>query len=100
MVTAQSLLTKFTNMKTLPHLAIKLSKMISDDNCSIAEFEQVIKLDPTLVLRLLKLVNSPYYALRQKCNSISDAVIYVGMENLRNIVVTTALKDIYKTGEI
>lgn len=96
MVTAQTLLKKFTSMKTLPHLAIKLSTMISDDNCSISEFEQVIKMDPTLVLRLLKLVNSPYYALRQKCNSISDAVIYVGMENLRNIVVTTALKDIYK----
>ncbi|MBU0991124.1 MAG: HDOD domain-containing protein [Proteobacteria bacterium] len=96
MITAQSLLQKFTNMKTLPHLAIKLSKMISDDNRTIQEFEEVIKMDPTMVLRLLRLVNSPYYALRQKCTSISDAVIYVGMDNLRNIVVTTALKDIYK----
>ena len=97
MVTAQSLIKRFTNMKTLPHLAIKLTKMISDDNCPMSEFEEVIKMDPTLVLRLLRLVNSPYYALRQKCTNISDAVIYVGMENLRNIVVTTALKDIYKT---
>ena len=96
MITAQSLLRKFTNLKTLPHLAIKLSKMISDDNRTIQEFEEVIKMDPTIVLRLLRLVNSPYYALRQKCTSISDAVIYVGMDNLRNIVIATALKDIYK----
>lgn len=96
MITAQSLLKKFTDIKTLPHLAIKLSKMISDDNRSIKEFEEVIRMDPTMVLRLLRLVNSPYYALRQKCTSISEAVMYVGMDNLRNIVVATAMKDIYK----
>ena len=97
MISAHSLLRKFTQIKTLPHLAIKLSRMISDDRRTIKEFEEVIRMDPTLVLRLLRLVNSPYYALRQKCTSIADAVIYVGMDNLRNIVVATAIKDIYKT---
>jgi HD-like signal output (HDOD) protein len=92
---ARKLLKKFNNEKTLPHVAIRLSKLISDENSPIQEFQKIIKMDPTLVLRLLRLVNSSYYGLRKKVDSISRAVIFVGMKNLRNMVVTEALKDIF-----
>jgi putative nucleotidyltransferase with HDIG domain len=88
-------LKKFNNEKTLPHVAIRLSKLIADENSSIQEFQRIIKMDPTLVLRLLRLVNSSYYGLRNKVESISRAVIFVGMKNLRNMIVTEALKDIF-----
>lgn len=96
MVTAQALLDKFTSVKTLPHVAIRLSKLISDENSNMQEFEALIRLDPTLVVRLLRTVNSSYYGLRQRVDTISRAVILIGMKNLRNMVVTEALKDIFK----
>ena len=96
MATAQALLRNFNNLQTLPHVEIRLSKLISDENSTMREFEEVIRLDPTLVLRLLRLVNSSYYGLRQKINSISRAVVFVGMKNLRNMVVTEALKGIMR----
>ena len=55
----------------------------------------MIKMDPTLVMRLLKLVNSPFFGLRQEVDSISRAVVVVGTKNLRNMVVTTALKNVF-----
>jgi putative nucleotidyltransferase with HDIG domain len=97
MLNSQQLLNRFQAIKTLPHVAIRLSKMIADDSTPIAEFEEVIRLDPTLVMRLLKMVNSPYYGLRQKVDTISRAVVYIGMKTLRNMVVLEALKDIVKT---
>ena len=66
MATARTLLSNFNNVKTLPHVEIRLSKLISDEHSTMKEFEEVIRLDPTLVLRLLRLVNSSYYGLRQK----------------------------------
>ena len=60
------------------------------------DFEEMIKMDPTLVLRLLRVVNSPYYGLRQKVDSIPRALVVIGMNNLRNMVATEALKDIFK----
>ena len=98
MATAEALLKKFKELKTLPHVAIRLSKLISDENTTMQEFENLIKMDPTLVLRLLRTVNSSYYGLRQKVSSISRAVILIGMRNLRNMVVTEALKDIFSQG--
>ena len=98
MANATTLLKKFNNIKTLPHLAIRLSKMISDDDSSIEEFEEVIKMDPTLVLRMMRLVNSSFYGLRNKADSISDALVFLGMKNLRNMIVVEALKDIFRGG--
>jgi putative nucleotidyltransferase with HDIG domain len=99
MASAPSLLKKFNNTKTLPHVAIRLSKMISDENSTVQDLEEVIRLDPTLVLRLMRLVNSSYYSLREKVESISRAVVFIGLKNLRNMVVLEALKDIFKKKE-
>jgi HD-like signal output (HDOD) protein len=96
MPSAQVLLKKFNDIKTLPHVAIRLSKLISDENSTIQQFEELIKLDPTLVLRLLRLVNSSYYGLCQKVETISKAVVFIGTKNLRNMVVMEALKGIFK----
>ena len=98
MKTANEFLKTFKEVKTLPHVAIQLSRLISDANSSIKEFEKLIKMDPTLVMRLLRLVNSPYYGLQQRVESISRAVVLLGMKNLRNMVVVQALKDIFKSG--
>jgi HD-like signal output (HDOD) protein len=97
MATAQALVNKFNKLKTLPHVGIRLTKLITDENSTMEEFEEIIRLDPTLVLRLLSMVNSSYYALRQKISSISRAVVFIGMKNLRNMVVTEALKTVFKS---
>ncbi|MBW1804502.1 MAG: HDOD domain-containing protein, partial [Deltaproteobacteria bacterium] len=93
---ASALLKKFNNIKTLPHVAIRLSRLISDKDSNIKEFEEVISLDPALVLRILKLVNSSYYGLQEKLDNISRAIVFIGLKNLRNLVVIEALKDIFK----
>ncbi len=56
----------------------------------------MIKMDPTLVLRLLKLVNSAYFSLRTKINNISEAVAYIGVDNLRNMIILDAIKNLFK----
>jgi len=94
MPTASVLLTKFKSMKTLPNVAIQLTRMISEDSYSMQAFEEIIKLDPTLVLKLLKTINSPYYALMSKVTSISEAVAFIGMDNLRNLIVMDVLKNL------
>lgn len=53
-------------------------------------------MDPILVVRLLRLVNSPFYGLAQRVDSIGRAVAYLGMKNLHNLAVTDALKNIFK----
>jgi HD-like signal output (HDOD) protein len=96
---AATLVKRLNTLKTIPNVAVQLTKMIADDTYTMPEFENVIKMDPTLVLKILKTVNSPYYALLSKVTNVAEAVSFIGMENLRNLIVLDILKNIVKNSE-
>ena len=96
MPSSRELVSKFSDLKSLPHVAIRITQLVNSDLSSMQEFEDIIKLDPILVVRLLKLVNSPFFGLINKVESVSKAVVYIGMQNLRNLVAIEALRDLFK----
>lgn len=95
MYSAEEIIGKFQDAKTLPHVAIKVTQLVNDENSTMQDFEETIKLDPVLVTRLLRLVNSPYFGLANKVESVAKAVVFVGMKSLRNLVAVEALRDIF-----
>lgn len=92
---AQTFIAKFKDIQPLPHVVSTLSRLIADNESTMKDFEEVIKMDPILVSRLLRLVNSPFYGLAQTVDSIGRAVAFLGMKNLHNLVVADALKNIF-----
>lgn len=96
MMTAKDIVKKFSDVKTLPHVALKVAQLANDEKSTMHDFEEVIKLDPVLVTRLLRLVNSPYFGLVQKVESISKAVVFCGMKQLRNLVAVEALRNMFQ----
>ncbi len=93
---AQKLLIEFSKIRPLPPVVIKLSRLLDDTSSTIKQFVEVIEMDPVLVARLLKIVNSPLYGPIQKIDSINRAVIYLGIKNINTIVVTEAVMDLFK----
>ena len=94
--TPEELIAEFSKVQTLPHVVTQLSKLIADSSTTMKQFEEVIEMDPVLVARLLKIVNSPVYGLMQRVDSIGRAVAYLGMKNLNNIAITDAMAGIFK----
>jgi HD-like signal output (HDOD) protein len=92
----EAMIAKFKAVKTLPHVAMKLVKMLSEDQGMVRDYEEVIRHDPSLVMRVFKLVNSAYFALPEKVEILADALAIMGLNNLRNLVVIEALREIYK----
>ncbi len=99
MSAAQDFILRFQDIHPLPHIVTTLSRLIADNESTMKDFEEVIKMDPVLVSRLLRLVNSPFYGLAQTVDSISRAVAFLGMKNLHNLVVADALKNIFMAPE-
>lgn len=98
MPTAAKLIRKYKRGNTLPHIVTRLAQLIHDENSTLSDFEKIIGLDPALVGRLLTLVNSSYYGLVHKVDSVSRAIALLGMKNLHNIAVTDALRGIFTSG--
>jgi len=54
------------------------------------DFEKVISKDQALVARLLKVANSGLYGRSRSINSIPEAVVLIGLENLKKIVLAVS----------
>jgi HD-like signal output (HDOD) protein len=62
-----------------------------------AQISEVIRRDPSLAARLLRLVNSVYYGLETPMNSIEEAVFYLGIRQIRQLtMVTPIIEDFQK----
>ncbi len=96
MITLEKMVDKVKSFGTLNHVSIKLTRMIAANEGHAEEYEKIIKYDPALVMRVFKLVNSAFFSLREKAETVSDAVAYIGLDNLRNMVVVEAVKDLFK----
>ena len=55
----------------------------------------MLRLDPILVSRLLRMVSSAYYGILYRIESIAKAVVFIGLKNLRNLVVIDTMKDCF-----
>ena len=99
MSAAKNFCRKFTDSHPLPRIITTLTQLINDEKSTIKDFEEVIKVDPVLVSRLLKLVNSVYFAPVQPVDSVGRAVALLGIKNLHNLVITDALKTFFDAPE-
>jgi len=70
------------------------------DDAQMDTLTQLISVNPALTAQLLGLVNSAFFGFRQKIKTISDAVVAVGMESLRNLVLCFAVKEALSNNEI
>ena len=55
------------------------------------QISEVIRRDPSLTARLLRLVNSVYYGLSTPVNNIEEAVFYLGLRQIRQLTMVTPI---------
>lgn len=63
------------------------------DPIDIRKISQLLRSDASLTFRLLRLVNSPIYALRQEVRSIETAIMILGEEAFRRTITLAILSE-------
>jgi HD-like signal output (HDOD) protein len=78
------------DIELLPHFPENITELIrlteEDQKVEITEVADRIARDPTLTAELLRHVNSAYYGLPSRTNSILQAVKYVGTRSLHHLL--------------
>jgi len=62
-----------------------------EEGASAGELSKVIEQDVVLCFNLLKLVNSAFYGFEGEISSIRDAIVLLGTEVVRGLILSTAL---------
>lgn len=78
-------------MPSLPTSVVKVLELCNDPHVSPADLNHVISLDPVLVGRVLKLINSAYYGPGQQVTSLVRAIIMLGINTVKNLALSTAV---------
>ena len=81
------------DLPTLPTIAMEANKYLQDYDTSIRKLSQIIEKDQAMVPRILKLVNSAFFGFRSKIGNISHAIILLGFNTVRNVVVSVSIFD-------
>jgi putative nucleotidyltransferase with HDIG domain len=78
-------------MPSLPTAVSKILEISNDPQSSPADLNRVITLDPVLMGKVMKLINSAYYGLNQEITSLVRAIIMLGINTVKNLALSTAV---------
>lgn len=79
-----------STLPQLPQIMLKLIKACNSEETSIGELTGIISTDPSLTTRLIQIIGSPYINLPKEVSSIKTAVVYLGIDTIRNIAISTS----------
>jgi putative nucleotidyltransferase with HDIG domain len=88
------------NLPTPPMVFHQIQKVISDPNVSAAQIASILAEDPAISVKVLKLTNSAFYGLAREVDSVKHAVVIVGMEAIKNLVLSASVLDMFKSDTV
>ena len=82
-------------LASLPHIFTEINRVVNDPRSSATNVADVISKDPNLTTKLLKIVNSSFYGLPSKVDTISRAVTILGNKQLSTLALGTSVLTIF-----
>ncbi len=70
-----------------------LGELVRAEHTLNSQIAEVIRRDPSLAARLLRMVNSVYFGLSTRVNSIEEAVFFLGQRQIRELSLATPVID-------
>lgn len=81
----------------MPHVANLVMEKISAPGTTAKDLHQIISKDQALAARVLRIVNSPFYGGARKVSRLTDAIVFMGFDSIRSLVMASAMHDFFKT---
>ncbi len=84
------------DIATLPEVTIKIIQIVEDAKSTARDLHDVIKNDPALSVKVLKVVNSAFYGLPGQIASVDRAIILLGLSAVKNIAIAASIARLFK----
>ena len=87
-----NILEKIEALPPLDDTIIKIQRICTDRNSSLADLVKVVEGDPMLTANILKASNSPLYGFAREIKNVSHAVSLFGMATVRGFALASVIK--------
>ena len=89
------IIARVEDLPTLPRTVLKITELVNDPKSSARDLARIITDDQVLAARLLRLVNSSFYGFPQPISTITGAIVLLGFDAIRNLLLTTSVFDLF-----
>jgi HD-like signal output (HDOD) protein len=83
--------TYIARLPSLSTTAAKVMEICNNPEASPNDLNRVISMDLVLTGQVLKLTNSAYYSLRHPISSLTRAIVMLGINTVKNLVLSVAI---------
>ena len=94
------LLGSLHTIATLPEITLRITECVNDPASTVTDLHRVLANDPALVSRLLKLVNSAFYARTTEIDSIQRAIVLLGFDAVHHLALAATMGQLFRGARI
>ena len=80
-----------TNLPSPPVVAMRIIELAQDPDVDIGKVADVVSMDPALTAKILRISNSPIYALRRKTENVHQAITLLGLNGTLVLALSFSL---------
>jgi HD-like signal output (HDOD) protein len=92
----RDLLSGYVELSSLPQVHVRLEEAINNPKKSMADIAKIIRDDPGLTARLLRMVNSGFYSFPSRIETVTQAVTIVGTQQLSALALATSVMRMFR----
>jgi len=81
-----------------PKVAMQVMKMLEDPKVQPKDLAEVIQYDSAITANLLRTCNASYFGLPRKVSSLDEALVLLGQDALKDILIASSSARFYKGG--
>jgi putative nucleotidyltransferase with HDIG domain len=94
----EQILSRVRTLPALPTVVYRLLKLVESPTSTATDLSEVISKDQALTARILRLVNSSFYALRCEVVKVSHAIALLGFVAMKNLALGLGVVDMFGRG--
>ncbi|MBP6407148.1 MAG: HDOD domain-containing protein [Fusobacteriaceae bacterium] len=87
---------KIDQLPTLPIIITELLGLLDNPKSTPREINELIKNDQALTSKTLRLVNSSYYGFPRKIATVTESIVILGFDTVRNLAVSAGMVKLLK----
>jgi HD-like signal output (HDOD) protein len=91
----QQALARMGEISSLPEVTAKIVQIVEDPRATARDMHDIIRTDPALAAKILRVVNSAFYGLPSQVASLERAILLLGLSAVKNIALAASLSRLF-----
>jgi len=85
------------DLPSMPHVATLVMQKMADPRATARDLHEIISQDQAMTAKILKIANSTFYGSARNVSRLTDAIVVMGFNAIRSLVMASALNDFLKS---